>query len=88
MSAGHVGTKPGEDSQTKGKSPSRAVKETIMKKYMAVFIFAMALAAPSFAAEHVITRSVKVVAKDTYKVVKYPAEKAGKGTEAAVKFVF
>jgi hypothetical protein len=43
---------------------------------------------PSFAGEHLVTRSVKGVAKGTYKVTTVSAEKTGKAAESAVKFVF
>lgn len=59
-----------------------------MKKYLGVLIFAVGLAAPSFAAEHLVTRSVKVVAKDIYKVTKTTAKDTGRGTGAALKFLF
>jgi len=59
-----------------------------MKTYIALLVCALYLSAPSFAAEHIVSRSVKVVAKDTYKATKVSAEKGGKVTVAAVKFVF
>jgi hypothetical protein len=59
-----------------------------MKRYFGVLVCALGLSVPSFAAEHLVSRSVKVVAKDTYKVTKGSTEKAAKATESVVKFVF
>jgi hypothetical protein len=59
-----------------------------MKKGISLIVFVLCLAAPSFAAEHLLSRSVKVVAEDSYRVVKTPVKDAGKTTAAAVKFVF
>jgi hypothetical protein len=59
-----------------------------MKKYIGLLVCAMSLSVSSFAGEHLVTKSVKVAAKDTYKVTKVSAEKTGKAAEAAVKFVF
>ena len=59
-----------------------------MRKYIGPFILAACFSAPSFAAEHLVTRSVKTVAKDSFKVTKVSAEKGGKATEAVAKFVF
>jgi hypothetical protein len=59
-----------------------------MKKLMSLCVFALYVAAPSFGAEHLLSRSVKVVSKDSYRVVKTPVEDTGKATAAVVKFVF
>jgi hypothetical protein len=59
-----------------------------MKKYIGVIVCAVAFSVPSFAAEHLVSRSVKLMAKDTYKVTKVAAEKGAKATESVVKFVF
>jgi hypothetical protein len=59
-----------------------------MKTYVVLFFCALSLSAPSFAAEHIVGRSVKVVSRDTYKVTKVSAENGGKAAAAAVKFVF
>ena len=60
-----------------------------MKKVISVLVFAMCVsAAPSFGAEHLLGRSTKVVAKDSYRVVKTPVEDTGKATAAVAKFVF
>ena len=60
-----------------------------MKKFSAlVFLaFCLAEAVPSFAAEHIVTRSVKVVGKDTYHGAKYSVEEAAKATKSVIKFV-
>lgn len=59
-----------------------------MKKLISALVFASCIAAPSFGAEHLLTRSVKDVAKGSYRVVKSPVEDTGKATEAVVRFVF
>ena len=59
-----------------------------MKKYIGLLVCAVSLAVPSFAAEHIVSRSVKTAAKDTYKVTKVSADKGCKATKSAVKFVF
>jgi hypothetical protein len=42
------------------------------KKLISLLVFAGCIAAPSFAAAHLLSRSVKVVIKDSYRVVKNP----------------
>ena len=59
-----------------------------MKTQIALLVCALSLSAPSFAAEHIVSRSIKVVAKDTYKATKFSAERVSKAAETAVKFVF
>ena len=59
-----------------------------MKKLIGLFVFALSVSAPSFGAEHILGRSVRVVGKDSYKAVKTPVEDVGKGGEAVLKFVF
>ena len=59
-----------------------------MKKLISVLVFASCVAAPSFGAEHLLSHSVKDVAKGSYRVVKTPVHDTGKATEAVVKFVF
>ena len=59
-----------------------------MKKLIGLFVFALSVSAPSFGAEHILGRSVKVVGKDSYKATKVPIEDVGKGAGAALKFVF
>ena len=59
-----------------------------MKRYLGLFVCALALSAPAFAVEHIVTRSVKNVGKDTYKVTKVPVEAAGKATGSVVKVIF
>lgn len=53
-------------------------KEEDMRKLMTVLALCVAIAAPSFGAEHVITHSARVVGKDSYKAVKYSAKETGK----------
>jgi hypothetical protein len=59
-----------------------------MKNIISLLVFALCVAAPSFGAEHLLSRSAKVVAKDSCRVVKTPVEDTGKATAAVVKFVF
>lgn len=60
-----------------------------MKKFSAVVFLAICLAesVPSFAAEHIVSRSAKVVARDTYRGARYSAKETGKATKSVVKFV-
>lgn len=60
-----------------------------MKKVSALVFLALCLAesVPSFAAEHVVTRSAKVAAKDTYRGAKYSVKETGKATKSFVKFI-
>lgn len=55
-----------------------------MKKALAVLALCLAASVPSFGAEHVVTRSAKAVAKDTYKAAKVSVKETGK----ALKFLF
>jgi uncharacterized GH25 family protein len=55
-----------------------------MKRLLVVLAFCLAVSAPSFGAEHVVTHSAKVAGKDTYKAAKYSVKKTGK----FLKFVF
>jgi hypothetical protein len=48
----------------------------------------LCVSAPSFSAEHIVSRSAKVVGKDSYKVTKTSIEDAGKGGGAVLKFIF
>jgi uncharacterized GH25 family protein len=59
-----------------------------MKKLIALVVLSLCVSAPSFAAEHVVTHSAKVVGKDTYKTAKYTAKETGKAGKAVVKFLF
>jgi hypothetical protein len=59
-----------------------------MKKLISLTIFALCVSVPSFGAEHMLSRSAKVIGKDSYKVAKAPIEDAGKGGGAVLKFVF
>ena len=49
-----------------------------MKKCVGLLVCVVGLSVPSFAAEHLVSRSVKVVANDTYKVTKVSAKNTGK----------
>jgi hypothetical protein len=55
-----------------------------MKRIIGVLLLALCVSAPSFAAEHIVTRSGKFVGKETYKTVKT----VGKGGVAVLKFLF
>jgi hypothetical protein len=59
-----------------------------MKKLISLCIFALCVSAPSFAAEHILSRSAKVVGKDSYKVTKTSLEGLGRGGDAVLNFVF
>jgi hypothetical protein len=59
-----------------------------MKKLISLCVFALCVSAPSFAAEHLVSRSTKVVAKGSYKVTKTSVVDLGKGGDAVLKFVF
>ena len=59
-----------------------------MKKLINVCVLALCVSAPSFAAEHLLSHSAKVVAKGSSKVTKTSLEDLGKGGEAVLKFVF
>lgn len=58
-----------------------------MKKFIALGLLKLSMAAPSFGAEHVVTHSAKVAGKDTYKAAAYSAKETGKAGKALVKFV-
>ena len=59
-----------------------------MKKLISVCVLAFCASAPSFGAEHILSRSAKVVGKDSYKVTKTSLKGLGRGGDAVVKFVF
>jgi hypothetical protein len=59
-----------------------------MKKLISLFVFALCVSGPSFGAEHILTRSAKVIGKGSYKVTKTSLEGVGKGGGSVVKFVF
>ena len=59
-----------------------------MTKLITLCPFALCASAPSFAAEHILSRSAKVVGKDTYKATTVTAVHAAKATDAVIKFVF
>ena len=58
-----------------------------VKKLSALAVFSLCMAAPSFAAEHLVTRSIKVAGKDSYQAVTVSAKDAGKAGKAAVRLV-
>jgi uncharacterized GH25 family protein len=59
-----------------------------MKKLFVVVVLAMCASVPSFAAEHVLIHSAKIVGKDSYKAATYSAKETGKTGKAFLKFVF
>jgi hypothetical protein len=62
----------------------KGMKGGNMKKLFALVVLSLCVSAPSFAAVHVISHSVKVAGKDSYKAAKSSAKETGK----AVKRVF
>ena len=60
-----------------------------MKKFSALVFLALCLAesVPSFGVEHIVSRSAKVVARDTYSGAKYSVKETGKATKSVVKFI-
>jgi uncharacterized GH25 family protein len=59
-----------------------------MKKLFALVVLSLCMSASSFGAEHVVTHSAKVVAKDSYKAATVSAKEAGHAEKAVVKFLF
>jgi hypothetical protein len=59
-----------------------------MKKLIGLIVFGTYVSAPSFGAEHILSRSAKVVGKDSYKVTKTSLADVGKGGETVLKFAF
>ena len=60
-----------------------------MNKLIAVVALSLCMSASSFGTEHLVTHSVKVVGKDTYKATRLSAkaaDRAGKDSFKAVKF--
>jgi hypothetical protein len=60
-----------------------------MKKLVALVVLSLCTSAPSFGADHLLTRSTKVAADDSYKAAKFSAkaaDRAGKDSFKAVKF--
>jgi hypothetical protein len=55
-----------------------------MKKLIVILALCLAVSAPSFGAEHVVTRSAKAVGKGSYKVAKASVKDTGK----FLKFLF
>jgi hypothetical protein len=58
-----------------------------MKNLVFLGVFVLSARVPSFAAEHVVTHSAKVVSKDTYKVAKALVKDVGKAGAAVVTFI-
>jgi len=58
-----------------------------MKKAVVLLALSLCMAAPSFAAEHLVTHSAKVLGKDSCKVAAVSTKEAGKAAKAVVKFV-
>lgn len=58
------------------------------KKLFALVVLAMCVSVPSFAAEHVVSHSVKVAGKETYKAATVSVKDTGKAGKAVVKFLF
>jgi hypothetical protein len=59
-----------------------------MKKLIGLIVFATCVSAPSFGAEHILSRSAKVVGKDSYKATKTSLTDVGKGGKTVLKFAF
>jgi hypothetical protein len=59
-----------------------------MKKLISFCVLALCASAPSFGAEHILSRSAKVAGKASYKVTKTSVGDIGKGGDAVLKFVF
>jgi hypothetical protein len=59
-----------------------------MKTLISFCVLATCVSAPSFAAEHILGRSAKVVGKRSYKVTKTSVVELGKGGDTVLKFVF
>ena len=59
-----------------------------MKKLITLCAFALCVSAPSFAAEHILSRSAKAVGRATDKVTKVTVADTAKAADATVKFVF
>jgi len=59
-----------------------------MKKLISLGVLALCVSAPSFAAEHILSRSAKGVGKASYKVTKTSLDDLGKGGGTVLKFVF
>ena len=59
-----------------------------MKKILTLVVLALLISLPSFGAEHVVSRSAKVAAKDSYKAATNSAKGVGKTGKAIWKFAF
>ena len=59
-----------------------------MNKLFAVMLLALTMSVPSFGAEHLVTRSAKDAAHESYKAAKLSAKETGKAARAMAKFVF
>jgi hypothetical protein len=58
-----------------------------MKEVSALVVLSLCMAAPSFGAEHLVTRSAKVVSKDSCRAAAVSVKDVGKAGKAAVKLV-
>ncbi len=58
-----------------------------MKKFFALVVLSLFIAAPSFGSD-VVGHSAKVVGKDSYRAAKISAKTAGHAGKAVVKFLF
>ena len=59
-----------------------------MKKFFTLVVLSLSISLPSFGAEHVLSHSAKVAAKDSYKAATYSAKGVGKAGKAIWKFAF
>jgi hypothetical protein len=59
-----------------------------VKKLFALAVLSRCVSAPSFAAEHVVTRSARVAGKDSFKAAQVSAKETGKAGEKFLKLVF
>lgn len=59
-----------------------------MKKLISPCIVAPDISALPFAAEHILSRSTKVVGKESYRVTKTSLQEPGRGGDSVMKFVF
>jgi hypothetical protein len=70
-----------------GVGHGRKAKGGHVKKLSGLALPSLCRAAPSFGAERLVTRSAKVVGKDSYQAVAVSAQDAGKAGKAAVRLV-
>jgi hypothetical protein len=58
-----------------------------MKKLITLCVFALCVSAPSFAAEHILSRFTEVVGQGTYKVTKVTVVDTAKAMDVTLRFV-